>query len=297
MTILRNWILPLLLVPFLLSGETPEVKRIQVKDIEIAYYKRGEGKPLLMINGYKSTLASWDPALLDDLEKSQQLILFDNRGVGLSSDTSEDHTTIEQMADDAAGLIHALGFEKAYVLGWSLGARIAQQVAIRHPDVVEKLILCAPNPGGPHQVATTPEAAKKLSDTNLTPIESIELFYAPTPEGRKEAQEYFQRLKNGVVGKTIPDDFDVKHETIERQDKARGKLWDESNANYDALAQLKIPVLITDGKLDIIDLPGNVKVIADQIPFAWTAYFEGGHAFLFQEHARFAKLVRVFLDD
>ncbi len=292
-----HWLALVVAIAGFVNAEAPEVKRIQVKEIEIAYYKRGEGKPLLMINGYKSTLASWDPLLLDDLEKNLQLILFDNRGVGLSSDTSENHTTIEQMADDAAALATALGYEKVYVLGWSMGARIAQQLAIRHPEVVEKLILCAPNPGGSHQVVTSPEAAKKLSDQNLTPIESLELFYAPTPEGKQEANNYFQRLKNGVIAKTIPDDFQVKPETIERQDGARGKPWNDSNANFEALSQIKLPVLVTGGQLDVVDLPGNVKVIANQIPFAWTAYFDGGHAFLFQDHERFAKLVRVFLDD
>src|SRR5476651_2910915 len=81
-----------------------EVKTIDVGDIKIAYYIRGEGDPLIMINGFISTMSLWDPALLDELAKHHQLILFDNRGVGLSTDTKENHTTISQMADDAAEL-------------------------------------------------------------------------------------------------------------------------------------------------------------------------------------------------
>lgn len=79
-----------------------DVKYAQVGDVKLAYYVRGEGKPLLMINGYISTMSLWDPLLIEELAKNHQLIVFDNRGVGLSSDTGANNTTIPQMADDAA---------------------------------------------------------------------------------------------------------------------------------------------------------------------------------------------------
>ena len=94
----------------------PEVKYAQVGDIKLAYYIRGEGEPLVMINGFLATMSLWDPALIEELAKQNQLILFDNRGVGLSTDTKENETTMAQMADDTAGLIKALGFKKANVL-------------------------------------------------------------------------------------------------------------------------------------------------------------------------------------
>jgi len=65
------------------SSSKPEVKYVQVGDVKLAYYIRGQGEPLLMINGFISTMSLWDPALLDELSKKHQLILFDNRGVGL----------------------------------------------------------------------------------------------------------------------------------------------------------------------------------------------------------------------
>ncbi len=65
----------------------------------------------MMINGFISTMSLWDPALLDELPKHHQLILFDNRGVGLSTDTKKNNTTIPQMADDAAGLIKKLDYK------------------------------------------------------------------------------------------------------------------------------------------------------------------------------------------
>ena len=114
----------------------PKVQYAQVGDVKLAYYMRGQGKPLLMINGFISTMSLWDPLLVEDLAKHHQLIFFDNRGVGLSTDTPENKTTIPQMADDTAGLIKALGLQKPDILGWSMGARLAQQLLIRHPALV-----------------------------------------------------------------------------------------------------------------------------------------------------------------
>jgi pimeloyl-ACP methyl ester carboxylesterase len=145
----------------------PEVKYVQVGDVRLAYYIRGQGAPLLMINGFISTMSLWDPALLDELSKNHQLILFDNRGVGLSSDTKENKTTIAQMADDAAGLAKALGYQKVNILGWSMGARIGQQFLIRHPDLVNKAILCAANPGGSHQDPAAKDVEGKLNNPNV----------------------------------------------------------------------------------------------------------------------------------
>src|SRR5580692_1475931 len=138
-----------------------EVKTVNVGDIKMAYYIRGQGKPLVMINGFISTMSLWDPALLDELAKHHQLILFDNRGVGLSTDTKDNKTTISQMADDVAGLIKNLGYEKVDILAWSMGARIGQQLLIRHPDVVEKAILCSANPGGTYADKTALDTENK----------------------------------------------------------------------------------------------------------------------------------------
>ena len=118
-----------------------DVKYVQVGDVKLAYYMRGEGKPLVMVNGFVSTMSLWDPRLIAELAKTHQLIMFDNRGVGMSTDSAENKTTIPQMADDAAGLIQALGLKQPDVLGWSMGARITQQLVIRHPDVVGKVVI------------------------------------------------------------------------------------------------------------------------------------------------------------
>lgn len=272
-----------------------EVKTIDVGDVKLAYYVRGQGKPLLMINGFLSTMSLWDPALIEELAKNYQLILFDNRGVGFSTDTIENNTTMSQMADDAAGLIKNLGYEKVNILAWSMGARIGQQLLIRHPALVEKAILCSANPGGTHADKTAPDTEEKLNNPNVPEMEKIGLVFTDDEQGRLAAKECLVRLKEAVEAGTIPNDFTVSKETSMRQTRARTILWSSTNDNFEALKQIKNPVLLADGRNDIIDLPENSVIIANQIPFSWTAFLVGGHAFLFQSHKQFADLTQAFL--
>ena len=273
----------------------PEVKFAQVGDVQLAYYTRGQGEPLLMINGFISTMSLWDPALLEELAQQHQLILFDNRGVGRSTDTKENNTTIPQMADDAAGLIKALGLKKASILGWSMGARIGQQLLLRHPDLIDKAVLCAANPGGKHQDPASEDVEGKLNNPNIPEMEKLSLVFTDNAVGREAATAVLARLKAAVAAGAVPNDFNVSKETTERQDRARTTLWRSDNSNFEGLKTIKVPVLVTDGRNDIIDPPKNSLIIANQIPFAWLAFYEGGHAFLFQSHARFAATVNAFL--
>lgn len=279
------------------QGFKPEIKYAEVNGVKLAYYMRGQGKPLVMINGFLSSMSLWDPALLADLEKSHTLILFDNRGVGLSTDTVENNTTIPQMADDAAALIDALKLDKPDVLAWSMGARIGQQLAIRHPDVLNKLVLASADPGGTHNDPATAEVETALNDPNVEKLKKLYLTYPDNDEGRAAAKATLARLEAAVKDGSVPDDFAVSKETTIRQDRARTTLWEGNDDNYNALKTITTPVLVTAGMDDIIDPPKNAEIIAGQIPFAWTAYFTGGHAFLFQSHARFSAAVDMFLAD
>jgi pimeloyl-ACP methyl ester carboxylesterase len=248
-----------------------------------------------MINGFLSTMSLWDPALLDELSKENHLVLFDNRGVGLSTDTNENKTTIPQMADDAAGLAKALGLDKVNILAWSMGARIGQQLLIRHPELVGKAVLCAANPGGRHQVPASKDVESKLNNPNVPEMEKLGLVFTNNETGKRAASEVLARIRSAVAAGTMPNDFAVSKETTLRQDNARTTLWTKDQANYRQLKNIKVPVLVTDGRYDVIDMPKNSEIIASQIPYAWLAYFDGGHAFLFQDYKRFADTVNVFL--
>lgn len=273
-----------------------DVKYAQVGDIKMAYYTRGHGDPMIMIMGYGATMAYWDPDLLDALDDKNTLILFDNRGVGLSTDTVENNTTIPQMADDTAGLLKALGYNKANVFGWSMGARVAQQVVIRHPDMVMNAIFAAPNPGGKHQVKAAKETEAKLNDPNVPVLDKTSLDFPDTPAGKLAMNQAIDRLKAAWASGEAPQDQEFSKETALRQNRARTTLWDADNENYRDLAKIKVPVLVADGRDDILDVPQNSSLIAARIPFAWLTFFEGGHAFLYQSAAQFGATVNVFLN-
>jgi pimeloyl-ACP methyl ester carboxylesterase len=277
------------------AQEKPDIKYAEVNGVKLAYYTRGQGAPLLMINGFLSTMSLWDPALLDELSKENQLVLFDNRGVGLSTDTNENKTTIPQMADDAAGLAKALGLDKVNILAWSMGARIGQQLLIRHPELVGKAVLCAANPGGRHQIPASKDVESKLNNPNISEMEKLGLVFTNNAAGQKAASDVLGRIRSAVTSGTVPNDFAVSKETTVRQDNARTTLWTKDQANYRQLKNIKVPVLVTDGRYDVIDMPKNSEIIANQIPYAWLAYFDGGHAFLFQDYKKFADTVNVFL--
>lgn len=273
-----------------------EIKKAKIGDIELAYYLRGSGEPLMMIMGFRGTMAIWDPALLEILEKKYTLILFDNRGAGLSSDSEENATTIPQMANDTAQLIKTLGYEKVHVLGWSMGSRIAETLAVEHPEVVQTLILCSPNPGGKYQVQRKTNAYEDLTSINLSREKGLSLIFPDSPEGLKASTSFMERLTKAIIEGTVPNDINVSNQTIERQVHAL-KLWDTSDNQFKALNKIQNPTLVASGLADVLDPPENAKITACRIPFAWTAFFPGaGHDFLSQNYKHFAELVILFIE-
>src|SRR5438067_8255185 len=105
--------------------------RSQVGDIAINYDVHGQGTPLIIINGFGSSSAGLRPEFVEGLARSFRVITFDNRGTG-QSDKPDAPYSLTQMADDAAGLLDAIGIDRAHVMGISMGGMIAQEVALRH---------------------------------------------------------------------------------------------------------------------------------------------------------------------
>ncbi len=120
------------------------------------YEEHGSGFPLLLINGLGSDHLEWLHQL-PAFASHDRVVVFDNRGTG-KTDVPPGPYTTAQMADDAASLLRVLGIPRAHVLGVSLGGMIAQEVALRHPDLVEGLVLGCTGPGGELSVHPSPEA-------------------------------------------------------------------------------------------------------------------------------------------
>ena len=112
---------------------------IESNGIRLYYEECGQGDPLLLLMGITARGTVWQKHA-EHWAREFRCILPDNRGVGLSDKPAGAYST-EQMADDFAGLLAALGIESARVVGCSMGSTVAQQLALRHPHMVRSMVL------------------------------------------------------------------------------------------------------------------------------------------------------------
>lgn len=263
---------------------TAEVQKTRVGKTTIAWYQRGQGPPLLMLMGTGSTMAEWDPALLELLARNHRLIVFDYPGVGMSGPWRGD--SFDSLAHTAAGLLEALGIPRADVLGWSMGGFVAQRLAVDHPAVVSHLILAGTNAGGPEAVLGTKEAQAIDSDPNPSDTDILRELYPPADQA--EGRRFLDRLVTASRSGEIPDDFDVRASTTDAQVAAEDP-WLRSGRNYRELAGIDAPTLAAAGTRDPVVPPVNLRLIADRIPGARLEVFPGAHAFLFQDREAFSR--------
>lgn len=198
--------------------------------------------------------------------------------------------TIPQFADDAAGLLQALSIKQAHVLGWSMGTDIAQELVLRHPGSVNKLILYAADCGGTQAIKPQPSVVQTLVDMSGTPTERGERvipFLFPAPWlAKKINRAYIKKTLGASPRERVPT------ETVMRQGRAIA-IW---GGSYDRLPSITSLTLLTTGTDDVITPPGNTGIIASRIPGAWTSYLRGGgHGVMFQYPHEFARLLLGFL--
>ncbi|WP_018636123.1 alpha/beta fold hydrolase [Parafrankia elaeagni] len=140
-----------------LTHVTAPTRYLEVNGIRYAYrrFGAGEGTPLLFLQHFRGGLDHWDPAVTDGLAANREVILFNNAGVASSS--GETPETFAAMADHAAGFVGALGLEQVDVLGLSMGGAVAQELALRHPRLVRRLVIAGFRPRAGEAEGTAPD--------------------------------------------------------------------------------------------------------------------------------------------
>jgi pimeloyl-ACP methyl ester carboxylesterase len=263
-----------------------EVERVPVGDINISYKVLGQGDPIVLIMGSGSTMDTWDPRFLDNLSSKYKVIIFDNRGMGNTTAPSGNFS-IAQFANDTAGLIEALGIEKAHIMGWSMGSFVAQELAIRYPERVNKIILYAGDCGGEEAVMPSPQVLKDLTNTSGSPEErGMRLFNLLFPKDWLSGQPAFYEWF------PIPKETSLP-ENIERQAQAI-EAWPGS---FDRLGSIESPALVVTGTEDVIAPPENAFILAQNMNSSWLVQFEGaGHGLMYQYPDRLAKIVADFIE-
>ena len=264
-----------------------ESKTVQVGDIDVGYKMFGEGEPIVLITGYGATMDLWCPEMLAGLASHYKVIIFDNRGMGKTT-ASDKEFTIELFAEDTADLMNTLNINHAHVAGWSMGSYIAQELALKYPEKVDKLILYAADCGGQEAIYPDPEVLAVLAGvSDTTGNREDQLFETLFPkkwlEDHPDPSTYFP-----IPTETSPA------ENIKRQYEA----WEKWSGTYSRLPKITQPTLIITGTDDVLTPPENAFVIAKRISGSWVIQLEGGgHGVMYQYPERFSRILLTFLED
>jgi pimeloyl-ACP methyl ester carboxylesterase len=274
-----------------------EPARVEANGIEIVYDTFGEADApaMLLVSGLGMQMIGWDEEFCAQLaDRGYQVIRFDNRDVGLSTKFDEvdapdvlpvmlGHVqpealgapyTLRDMADDAVGLLDALGIASAHVVGISMGGMIAQTMAIHHPERVTTLTSIMSSTGAPDLPPPTPEAMQAL--------------LAPAPEGRDDYIERSVQDRGVFDGPGYPTGETWARECAERRfDRGLhpagfGRQLAAivaSGSRREPLQSVTVPTLVIHGDADpLVPVEGGIDT-AEAIPGAELLIIEGmGHA-------------------
>jgi pimeloyl-ACP methyl ester carboxylesterase len=263
-------------------------KKVHVGDIDIAYKMFGKGDPFLLISGSGLVMDAWEPSILKELLRNHTVIIFDNRGVGNTTTGSKPYS-IQQFANDTAGLMDALKIQKADVLGFSMASFIAQEITLLHPEKVNRLILYGATCGGEGNISQSPQVVKILSDlvNNRTQDpEKILSVTFPLEWVKSHPNIAIPKSKEIVTSNTLKQQFNLNE----------GWLATNWSGVCSQLTKISKPTLIITGTEDVAVPAANSLILAQKIPGAWLIQIKGGgHGLMYQYPDIFNKVLQTFL--
>jgi pimeloyl-ACP methyl ester carboxylesterase len=244
----------------------------------------GGEEPLLLIQGMSGTHLAWGEPFVGELEREFDVVAYDHRGIG-RSDPVDAPFTIAELAEDAVGVLDALGWESAHVLGISMGGMVAQELALRHPERVRTLMLGCTYCGGAGSSLAPPATLARLAagmqsgDSELAIRTAFEVNVSPAFAQQPGAYETFR-----AMAKSLPAPVPVI------------MLQMQAIAGHDTSARLPsltVPTLVVHGDADAMIPVDNGRMIASLIPGARLEVLgDVGHLFWWERPAASAALVR-----
>jgi 3-oxoadipate enol-lactonase len=256
--------------------------------VALAYDTRGRGSPLVLIQGVGVGRWGWEP-VADQLARRFQVVTIDNRGIG-ASDTPPGHYSTRMMADDVLAVLDHAGIQRASLVGTSLGGMIAQELALAHPERVDKLVLVATIPGGPR--------------SRPMPLPTTYLFaWAPLMTSQAKLHQF--------VHATLGPETLRRRPKVARRLAARKLAHPQSQHGWRAQIEAGMlfnplgrqrritqPTLVVHGTADQVVDPGNAEVLTGLVPGARLQRFDGaGHLLYWEQPKRFVRVVTDFLTD
>ena len=257
---------------------------VKVNGIRIYYEEHGAGYPVLLVQGLGYPSGMWFQQV-PALSRHFRTIVFDNRGVG-KSDKPDEEYTVGLMASDAAGLLHSLGIPKAHVAGVSLGGYIAQELALNHPDLVDRLVLMATSCGSPRYLELTKALWDEIAKLAGLPPEQIirqGMFLAATERFLRDFPELIEQSV-GIRMENLQPLY-----AFTRQSNAAMSFDSRDRAHL-----IRQPTLILAGAQDRVMPPILTEELAKKISQAQFKVFPHAAHLLFLEEA--ASVNRVVLD-
>lgn len=260
------------------------MQRARVNGVELAYELRGAGAPIVMIHGAQGDQTMFS-GLAAAFASNFRVLTFDQRGSGLSEKPAGDYS-IAMLADDTAALMEHVGFSSADVIGVSMGGMIAQELALRHPDKIHRLILGCTTAGGPKAMRIGVNAAYSTQ-----PMSAEE-------RGRALAEAAFTKGYIERHPEIVATMIEARRNTpldpavLERRMKAAMK-----HDTYDRLPGITCPTLVITGKDDALISWENSRIIAERIAGAKLAILEpAGHCFWLEQPEESGAAIRRFLE-
>jgi 3-oxoadipate enol-lactonase len=248
--------------------------------VHLYYERRGSGPRLMFISGTGADLRTPPSGFDYAFAEHRDTICFDQRGLG-RSDQPQGPYSMADYADDAAHLLDTVGFSSVSVVGVSFGGMVAQELVLRHPERVERLVLCCTSSGG---AGGSSYPLHLLTEKNLSFEERLAIT-----DLRWSDPNFADRLRDQALARLVSPAPPSEGATLQLEARS---LHD----TYDRLDQIRCPVLVAGGRYDGQAPPDNARVLAERIPGARLEFFLGGHPFLRQD-PRAVSVIESFLGE
>jgi len=265
----------------------------RLRGIDFYYERKGAGPRLLFINGTGGDLRQ-KPSLVDGpLAAEFEILAHDQRGLGQTGKPDVPYTMADY-ADDAAALLDHVGWDRCHVLGVSFGGMVAQELALRHPERVDRLVLACTSSGG-EGGASYPlhELAKLGPDEYMTRVLELgDTRWAEGGSGRDDGR--FAKIVEFMKKRQQIPGVESRSKAEEEKAAAGARRQLEARLGHDTwdrLGAIQAPTLCCGGRYDGIARPQNLENLASRIPDARLELFEGGHGFLLEDRSAFARII------